>query len=196
MAGEGLDIVGIFNEIGGEPLFGSNTRKTTRYIEHGLQCAALARADGADDSTVLGALLHDLGRMVPPEVEQRETPDNHHGHWAAKMLGPFAPEKTTALVRDHVMAKRYLCTIDREYVRTLTAGSMRTLLYQGGLMSDEEKERVERLPWLEDALRLRHWDEQGKMHGLEVPPLAAYVPLLERYFGRQSEIVAHDLTSE
>ena len=33
-------------------------------LDHALQCAALAQADGASDALVAAALLHDIGHLV------------------------------------------------------------------------------------------------------------------------------------
>ena len=41
-------------------------------------------------------------------------------------------------------------------------------------------------PWFPDALNVRRWDEEAKDPQAKTPPLSAWVPLLERYFGPQT----------
>ena len=81
----------------------------------------------------------------------------------------------------HVAAKRYRSAVDPAYLATLSDGSRRSLLVQGGPMSPDEVTRFEALPAYADAVRLRSWDDGGKvLDGVEVPGLATYRPLLER----------------
>jgi predicted HD phosphohydrolase len=54
-----------------------------------------------------------------------------------------------------------------------------TLQLQGGPMSADEVERFELLPFSREAVRLRHWDDQGKIAGMGTASLAYYRGLLE-----------------
>jgi predicted HD phosphohydrolase len=47
-------------------------------------------------------------------------------------------------------------------------------------MSEAEVARFEAERYWREAVRLRHWDDQGKVAGLKTPPLEAYVTLIER----------------
>ena len=75
-------------------------------------------------------------------------------------------------------AKRYRCAADPAYHGSLSAGSTRSLVRQGGPMTPDEQERFERNPAHLDAVRLRSWDDAGKDLLATVPDLAAYRPLL------------------
>jgi len=46
-------------------------------------------------------------------------------------------------------------------------------------MLTEEVTRFEREPWYREAVRVRRWDDQGKVAGLKTPALADFVPLIE-----------------
>jgi [1-hydroxy-2-(trimethylamino)ethyl]phosphonate dioxygenase len=59
-----------------------------------------------------------------------------------------------------------------------------TLKLQGGPMSGPEVARFETLPFWREALRVRRWDDQGKVAGLATLSLSDYRALIER-FGRQ-----------
>jgi predicted HD phosphohydrolase len=161
-------------------------------LHHALQCAALARRDGADDDLVLAALVHDIGRLLAMEAAadgqpRRESPSNHHAAWGAEALRSFVPARTLAAVERHVAAKRYLCAVDRTYATALSPASVRSLAVQGGPMSVEERAAFEVQPWAEEALRLRRWDERAKDPAAAYAPLEEYRALLARYLGPQSE---------
>ncbi len=47
-------------------------------------------------------------------------------------------------------------------------------------MNDEEVAYFEQNPCFRDAVRLRRWDEGGKVEGLEMKPFEAYRPLMEK----------------
>ncbi len=151
-------------------------------LDHALQCAARARAARATDEVVLAALLHDVGHLIS---DNEETAFSHHGLWAARFLQPFVPIRVAWLVEYHVLAKRYLCSVDREYAESLSLGSTRSWIRQGGALDLDARREMERQPWLVEVLALRRWDEEAKQPGAVVPALPAYRDLLEACFGRQ-----------
>jgi predicted HD phosphohydrolase len=73
-----------------------------------------------------------------------------------------------------VAAKRYLCAVDPGYHATLSEGSVRSLVTQGGPMSTDEVARFERHPAHAAAADLRRWDDAGKVEGLQVSGLDAF----------------------
>jgi len=162
-------------------------------LDHALQCAARARAARAADEVVLAALLHDVGHLLS---DAEETPFSHHGLWAARFLRPFVPPRVAWLVEHHVLAKRYLCTVDRAYAESLSLGSTRSWIRQGGALDRETRQALEGQRWLADALAVRRWDEDAKEPGAIVPALPAYRDLLEACFGRQTwDARGHDLAA-
>lgn len=156
-------------------------------LDHGLQTAALAAADGADEALVVAALLHDVGHLLALERGDRgPAPDEdlHHEAVGAKFLGDVFGPEVTAPIALHVRAKRYRCAVDPEYHEGLSDGSRASLVRQGGPLSAEEAAAFERVPGFADAVALRGWDDGGKVDGLEVPGFGAYLPLLERVRAR------------
>src|SRR5262249_1655252 len=96
--------------------------------EHALQTALQAKSDGASDERVVAALLHDIGYLIGGS----DTPhEEEASRWLSRYFGPHVTEP----VRLHVAAKRYLCTVDREYRRTLSPASAVSLDQQGSLLS-------------------------------------------------------------
>ena len=146
-------------------------------LEHALQCANEARLSGADDVRVTGALLHDVGHFLVDEHSEEAdflTEDLLHEEVGAGYLKPFFIDAVTEAVGLHVPAKRYICTVERDYYDTLSRASRRSFELQGGFMSDAEKAAFEANPHWETAVQLRKWDDLAKVKGLETPGLESY----------------------
>jgi predicted HD phosphohydrolase len=171
------DLVGLFAE-SGQRAYGESVTQ----LAHALQCADLARRDRADDEVVVAALLHDVGHFVEHGAEE---PGRHHGSDGAALVRAFVPSRVAWLIEHHVVAKRYLCTVDARYVDELSPASQRSYLRQGARLEPDEQLALETVPWFADALRVRRWDDAAKVPGMGCPPLIDYASLLERYFGLQ-----------
>jgi 2-aminoethylphosphonate-pyruvate transaminase len=132
--------------------------------QHALQAAHLAASHGADSELITAALLHDVGHLITslPEDCEDDGVDDQHEVIAAKWLSGLFGKRVTEPIRLHVPAKRYRCTIDPEYLDSLSFASKQSLKLQGGLMSPSELKEFEALPFCQDALRLRNWDDQAK----------------------------------
>ena len=160
-------IIHLFATKGREP-YGEDVS----VAEHGLQCAALAVREGEEDALVVAALLHDVGHLI-------EDPDDafgvhRHDVGGARFLARHFPEAVVAPVRLHVAAKRYRVAVDPGYAARLSAASTHTLAHQGGPMAPDEVRAFEAEPHKAAALRLREWDDCGKVDGLAVAPVEAY----------------------
>ena len=70
-------------------------------------------------------------------------------------------------MRLHVPAKRYLCATDAGYFGMLSPASVHTLGLQGGPMTAQEIALFEKEPYHREAVRVRRWDDQGKVAGLK-----------------------------
>ena len=62
-----------------------------RYT-HSLQSATRAKRDGADEETIVCALLHDIGDVLAPD---------NHSEVAAEILRPYVSERNYWIVRHH-----------------------------------------------------------------------------------------------
>lgn len=146
-------------------------------LEHALQTAALAEAEGAGDALVTAALLHDLGHLLH---ELGDTPslrgvDDVHQYRALPFLrGLFADEVLDA-IKLHVDAKRYLCATRADYHVSLSPDSQRSLRLQGGVFTPEQAAQFMEQSGAADAVRLRLWDDLAKTGGLPTPSLAHYL---------------------
>ena len=169
-------ILSLYAARGSDSYFGESVSTT----QHGLQAAYFAQQEAASPALVLAALLHDIGHLIdaaPNDLAQWSDDARHEevgGRWLAQRFGPEVSEP----VRLHVPAKRFLCAIDPGYFARLSAASRITLNLQGGPMSAAEIERFRAQPYHRDAVRVRHWDDDGKVAGLVVPALSEYAALI------------------
>jgi phosphonate degradation associated HDIG domain protein len=149
---------------------------------HMLQCAALARVDGAPDALVAAALLHDIGHLVDPDVAETDadTQDRRHEEIAAATLAAHFPPEVVEAVRLHVAAKRYLCGVKPDYHDALSPASRHTLVLQGGPMCADEVAAFRETPFHQGAVRVRLWDDAGKVADAPIPTFSGFRPVLER----------------
>ncbi|MGC1389047.1 MAG: phosphonate degradation HD-domain oxygenase [Steroidobacteraceae bacterium] len=172
------EIFAIFRARGAGAYFGEHVSMS----EHALQAACFAQAEGASPALIVAALLHDIGHLieaVPADIADWTTDAGHErvgGRWLAQR---FAPEVFEP-VRLHVPAKRYLCATDGGYFAKLSEASVATLKLQGGPMSAAEAARFEGEPFNQEAVRLRRWDDQGKVAGLPTPEFEHYRSMIDR----------------
>ena len=68
-----------------------------RYT-HSLQSATRAESDGADEETVVCALLHDLGDVIAPD---------NHSEVIASILRPYISEKNHWVLKHHGLFQGY-----------------------------------------------------------------------------------------
>ena len=151
-------------------------------LEHALQAASLARADGASAALITAALLHDIGHILDEEETRQEPPsqgksldDAHEEKGYLWLRDHFGPEVSDP-VRLHVAAKRYMCTVEPEYLSRLSPTSLQSYHDQGGSMSNEEVKAFESELHLEAALSVRRWDDAAKVVGMKIPTIEDFVP--------------------
>ena len=153
-------------------------------IEHALQCAVAAQADGAMPCQVTAALLHDVGHMLHEDARQAllDRVDDRHEALGASWLKQWFVDEVTLPVALHVEAKRYLCHVDPGYHSGLSPVSQTTLAMQGGPMTAEQAHAFRFRPFAEEAVAVRRWDEIGKDQAATTPSLDFFL-----------EIAAHGL---
>jgi phosphonate degradation associated HDIG domain protein len=172
------EILQLFTEHGDSEYFGEPVSQS----EHALQAAHMASVQGASDSLIAAALLHDIGHLLHGQGEDvaDKGVDSQHeeagGEWLARWFGP----EVTEPVRLHVPAKRYLCAIDPAYLNGLSPASVQSLGLQGGPFTPEEVREFEANAHFREAVRLRRWDDAAKIQRLAVPGLDAYKEIIKK----------------
>ena len=71
--------------------------KIDRY-DHSLQTATRAEREGADEETIVCALLHDIGDVVAPE---------NHSQFVAAVMRPYVSEKNHWILKHHGLFQGY-----------------------------------------------------------------------------------------
>ncbi len=145
-------------------------------LEHAIQCAAFAQRDGAGDVLIAAAYLHDIGHLLhdlPQDIADSGVDTQHESTGSAWLSQFFGPELTEP-VRMHVAAKRYLAATEAGYFDLLSDASKLSLTLQGGVMTPEQTQAFEAEPFFADALRLRRWDEEGKIVNYQGPSPGAF----------------------
>jgi len=135
----------------------ADTGYRVNRLEHSLQAATRAQRDGADEETVVCALLHDVGDLVAPD---------NHAALAAALLAPYVGERNLWIVRHHAVFQGY-------YYRH----------HQGG--DRNARERYCGHPWFEDCLAFcERWDQVSFDPDYDSLPLAMFEPAVRNVFGR------------
>jgi predicted HD phosphohydrolase len=128
-----------------------------RY-QHSLQTATRALRDGADDETVVCALLHDIGDTLAPL---------NHGPMAAALLAPYIHPLNAWMVEHH-----------EEFQGWFYAE------YCGG--NKHARDQYQGHPaYARTALFTDVWDQKAFDPDYDTLPIEAFVPALTRIFARE-----------
>jgi phosphonate degradation associated HDIG domain protein len=167
------DIEQLFATRGGEQYSG----EPVTQLQHALQTAALAEANGADDELVTAALLHDLGHLLHDlgETPSMRGVDDVHQYRALPFLRGLFSDKVINAVKFHVDAKRYLCATRAPYFAALSEDSKRSLALQGGIFTPAEADAFILQPGAREAVRLRVWDDLAKDAAMVTPSLGHFL---------------------
>lgn len=144
-------------------------------LQHMVQTAMLAEEEGHDNEVILAAFLHDIGHFMGKGEDDRMGAFgivSHEKLGADFLRAKGFGEKIAALVEGHVAAKRYLTYAEPTYYNRLSEASKQTLIHQGGPMNADEAITFKASPYFELSIKMRAWDEDGKVpesteHALE-----------------------------
>lgn len=149
-------------------------------MEHALQSAALAEAQGCAPSLIAASLLHDIGHLFEKEDEVAGfTVDHRHERTGAEALAVLFGEAVWQPIALHVAAKRYLCFREERYFAGLSSASQNSLKLQGGAFHAADAKAFESQPYWRDAIALRRFDDMGKREGFAHRRFEEFMPLLE-----------------
>ena len=129
----------------------------TRY-EHSLQTATRALRDGADEETIVCALLHDVGDGLAPA---------NHSELAAAVLRPYVSEASYWLVKHHGVFQGYY------YFH-----------HHGG--DRNVRDRYRESPHYDRTVAFCHdWDQESFDPHYDTAPVEEFLPMVERVFARE-----------
>jgi len=133
--------------------------KIDRY-QHSLQTATRAQAEGADEETVVCALLHDIGDSIAPE---------NHSAVAAAILRPYISEKNHWIVAHHGVFQGYY------------------FFHHIGRNRDARERYREHVHFQACAAFCENWDQNSFDPNYETAPLSAFEPAVRRLFARSPQ---------
>jgi phosphonate degradation associated HDIG domain protein len=167
----------LFSHRGGAEYHG----EAVTQLEHALQAATLAEADGLPVEVIVAALLHDVGHLLHDNGEAcaEQGIDDRHEELAASFLRWGFNAPVVEPIRLHVEAKRYLTAARAGYLAKLSPASIRSLELQGGPMSSEEARAFEANPHHDAAVRIREYDDAAKVVGMQTRPFDHFRQYLE-----------------
>jgi phosphonate degradation associated HDIG domain protein len=181
------EIMDLYRTHGGEEYAGEKVSQ----LEHMVQAAQLARAQGYDNEIVLAAFLHDIGHIADRENGNNTMEGfgikNHEAIGAAYLSEKGFSFKISRLVGSHVEAKRYLTRRNPGYYDQLSEASKRTLEYQGGSMTDEEADLFEEAPLFREIILMRKWDEAAKIENQPLPGLNPFREMIIHHLQSQPD---------
>ena len=126
-------------------------------LQHSLQSATRAEADGADIELIVAALIHDIGDELAPE---------NHSQLAACIIRPYVRAEVSWILEMHgVFQFKYYAD-------------------KVGLNPDE-RERWRNHPWFDSCEQFcRDWDQVSFDPDYETKPLSYFEPMLRQVFSR------------
>jgi predicted HD phosphohydrolase len=126
-------------------------------LQHSLQSATRAEADGADDETIACALLHDVGDVLAPL---------NHSQAAAALLRPYVSERNWWIVQHHGLFQGYY-------------------YFQHFDRDPNERDRYVDHPWYADTVRFcAEWDQNCFDPSYPTKDLGHFEPLVRALFGQ------------
>ena len=128
-----------------------------RY-DHSLQSATRAERDGADEETIVCALLHDIGDVISP---------SNHSQVSAALLRPYISEKNYWIVLNHGLFQGYYWMHHYDENRNLR---------------DKHKNH----PYYKDCVDFcSKWDQMSFDPDYETKPLEYFTPMIKEIFSRE-----------
>lgn len=181
------EIIHLYTLYGGEEYSGEKVSQ----LEHMVQSAQLARADGFNDEVVLAAFLHDIGHIAEKITDENSMSSygirDHEAIGASFLEDHGFSFRITRLVASHVAAKRYLTLREPGYYDKLSEASKHTLEFQGGPMSDEEADLLEEDPLFREIIQMRRWDEAAKVENQTIPSMNVFKELISKHLQEQPD---------
>ena len=181
------EIIDLYTLYGEEEYSGEKVSQ----LEHMVQAAQLARAEGYNDEVVLAAFLHDVGHIAEKITESNAMDgygiQDHESIGATFLKDRGFSFRLTRLVESHVAAKRYLTLREPGYYDKLSEASKKTLEFQGGPMSDQEADLLEEDILFREIIQMRRWDESAKREQVPMPSLDIFKELIVQHLLSQPE---------
>lgn len=128
-------------------------------LEHSLQSATRAEADGADIEMIVAALVHDIGDDLAPY---------NHSQYAASILRPYVRPEVTWVINQHGLFQNY-------YYAHFLGGNR------------NEREYLIDHPWYQSCVDFcEKWDQASFDPDYPTKPLSYFEPMINEIFTRNA----------
>ena len=147
--------------------------------DHMIQTAMQAEKNNSSNALICACLLHDYGHFIidDPDLLVSKSLDGKHEDLAYKFLKKYFVSEVIEPIKLHVDAKRYLCR-NKSYYDLLSQASKVSLKLQGGVMNDEEEKKFTSLKFYQDAIKVREYDDSGKIPNIKMKSIDDYQELI------------------
>ena len=126
-------------------------------LQHSLQSATRAEADGASLDWIVAALVHDIGDELAPM---------NHSEFAASLLRPYVSEEITWVIEKHGLFQSYY------YAHHLG-------------MDRNGRDRYRNHPYYDACVRFcERWDQSSFDPDYPTKPLDYFAPMVQEVFSR------------
>ena len=127
-------------------------------LDHCLQTATRAERDGADNETIVCALLHDIGDVLAPA---------NHSQAAAALLAPYVSKKNHWIVKYHGLFQGYYW-------------------FEHYDLDKNERDRFSEHEFYQDCVNFcADWDQASFDPEYDTLPLEHFEPLVHEIFARE-----------
>ena len=158
-------------------------------LEHAFQTTQLAKNNGEIEEFQLSCFLHDIGHLLLDEHNTNEEflqKNLKHETVAYKYLKRHFSNRITLPIMYHVLAKRYLCTVDESYYSSLSEASKKSFLLQHGHLDNLSLKLINNIRsnniHFNNAIRLRKYEDLSKKEDIDINIDLNYITDLVRKF--------------
>ena len=127
-------------------------------LQHSLQSATRAEADGADIELIVAALIHDIGDELAPL---------NHSEYAAAIIKPYVSKKTHWIIEKH--------------------GEFQMYYYAHHLGKNKnQRDKYKNHEYFDDAINFcEKWDQASFDPNYKSLPLEKFAPMVKNIFSRK-----------
>jgi predicted HD phosphohydrolase len=132
-------------------------------LDHSLQTARWLECNANSKTPlVVSGLLHDYGYII--QQSNGITSSIRHAQLGSHVLRDLGfPNNVIMPIKLHILARRYMCSIDASYYYgTLSFTDRLELKSQGGLLTSDEMLAFEKNPYFSDSMTLLYADDLSR----------------------------------
>ena len=155
------------------------------HLEHALQTTEFAIINKEKEEFQLACFLHDIGHLILDEHNTNKSfldKDLKHETIAFQYLSKYFSDNITLPIMYHVLAKRYLCSINNTYYENLSDASKKSFIIQGGKLDNDILNTLTNNNKFLDAVKMRKYEDQSKKDNLKISIDLNYIKYLLKKF--------------